>query len=100
MELGRTIGLCGNLGWRRPRRANRRSEQPKLAHTYRPQLVGLECRQHTGWIEIDSTDATYPHTESGFLAPPNKTLLLLANGLMARRGLARARKQGRIDASS
>ncbi|MEV2221209.1 hypothetical protein AB0E01_15155 [Nocardia vinacea] len=72
-----------------------------LAHTYRPQLVGLECRQHTGWIEIDGTDATYaPHTESGFLAPPNKTLLLLANGLMARRGLAQARKQGRIDASS
>ncbi|WP_433521070.1 hypothetical protein ACQPZ2_27305 [Nocardia pseudovaccinii] len=72
-----------------------------LAHTYRPQLVGLECRQHTGWIEIDGTDATYaPHTESGFIAPPNKTLLLLANGLMARRGLAQARKQGRIDASS
>ncbi|WP_062987257.1 hypothetical protein [Nocardia anaemiae] len=72
-----------------------------LAHTYRPQLVGLECRQHTGWIEIDGTDATYaPHTESGFIAPPNKTLLLLANGLMARRGLARARKQGRIDAIS
>ncbi|MFI6364918.1 hypothetical protein ACIBG0_19420 [Nocardia sp. NPDC050630] len=70
-----------------------------LAHSYRPQLVGLECRQHTGWIEIDGTDATYaPHTQSGFIAPPNKTLLLLANGLMARRGLAQARKQGRIAA--
>ncbi|MEV6138039.1 hypothetical protein AB0L63_18615 [Nocardia sp. NPDC051990] len=43
--------------------------------------------------------ATYaPHTQSGFHVPPNKTLLLLANGLMARRGLAQARKQGRIDA--
>lgn len=70
-----------------------------LAHTYRPQLIGLECRQHTGWIEVDSTNATYaPHTRSGFIAPPNKTLLLLANGFMARRGLAQARKQGRLDA--
>ncbi|MEU0502257.1 hypothetical protein [Nocardia sp. NPDC005998] len=70
-----------------------------LTHTYRPQLVGLECRQHTGWIEVDGTDATYaPHTRSGFIAPPNKTLLLLANGFMARRGLAQARKQGRLDA--
>ncbi|MFX0578578.1 pyridoxamine 5'-phosphate oxidase family protein [Nocardia nepalensis] len=72
-----------------------------LAHAYRPQLIGLQCRQHTGWIEINSTDATYaPHTQSGFIAPPNKTLLLLANGLMARRGLAQARKQGRLDALS
>ncbi|WP_330254365.1 hypothetical protein OG874_07380 [Nocardia sp. NBC_00565] len=70
-----------------------------LAHSYRPHLVGLQCRQHTGWIEItDSTAIFAPHTESGFLAPPNKTLLLLANGLMARRGLARARRHGRIDA--
>lgn len=66
-----------------------------LAHDYRPKLVGLETRQHTGWLEADGHKAVYaPHTQSGFLAPPNKTLLLLANGFMARRGLKRAREQG------
>jgi hypothetical protein len=54
-----------------------------LGHSYRPRLIGLQTRQHTGWL----SDGSYaPHTESGFRAPPNKTLLLLANGLMARRG--------------
>jgi hypothetical protein len=63
-----------------------------LAHAYEPQLIGLRTRQHTGWLQ----DGVYaPHTEGGFAAPANKTLLLLANGLMARRGLAQARKLGR-----
>ncbi|WP_067822347.1 pyridoxamine 5'-phosphate oxidase family protein [Nocardia inohanensis] len=62
-----------------------------LAHAYRPALVGLETRQHTGWLEVTADDAVYsPHTSGGFIAPPNKTLLLLANGFMARRGLKRA----------
>jgi nitroimidazol reductase NimA-like FMN-containing flavoprotein (pyridoxamine 5'-phosphate oxidase superfamily) len=63
-----------------------------LAHEYRPQLIGLRVRQHTGWLEVaeDRREALYaPHTEGGFRAPPNKTLLLLANGFMARRGLRR-----------
>jgi hypothetical protein len=60
-----------------------------LAHSYEPQLVGLEARQYTGWLE---DDVYAPHTESGFRAPKNKTLLLLGNGFMARRGLRRARK--------
>jgi hypothetical protein len=63
-----------------------------LAHSYKAQLVGLRTRQHTGWL----ADGVYaPHTEGGFVAPANKTLLLLANGLLARRGLAQARKLGR-----
>jgi hypothetical protein len=58
-----------------------------MAHSYRPQLVGLETRQHTGWL----ADGVYaPHTAAGFVAPPNKTLLLLVNGYMARRGLKKA----------
>jgi hypothetical protein len=58
-----------------------------MAHRYRPQLVGLETRQHTGWLD----GGLYaPHTATGFVAPPNKTLLLLANGYMARRGLKKA----------
>jgi hypothetical protein len=63
-----------------------------LAHRYESQLIGLETRQYTGWLQ----DGVYaPHTAGGFRAPANKTLLLLANGLMARRGLARARSAGR-----
>jgi hypothetical protein len=62
-----------------------------LAHRYEAQLIGLETRQHTGWLQ----DALYaPHTENGFRAPANKTLLLLANGFMARRGLKQARAAG------
>ena len=63
-----------------------------LAHRYEPQLIGLETRAHTGWLQ----DGVYaPHTESGFRAPANKTLLLLVNGFVARRGLKRARAAGR-----
>lgn len=66
-----------------------------LAHSYRAQLVGLAVRQHTGWLEVDDGPhaGTYaPHTAKGFMAPPNKTLLLLVNGLLAKQGLRRARK--------
>ncbi len=71
-----------------------------LAHAYRPKLIGLESRQYTGWLEGgEGTEALYaPHTEAGFKAPANKTVLLLANGFMARRGLAKARKEGRVEA--
>jgi hypothetical protein len=64
-----------------------------LAHSYRPQLIGLAARQHTGWLTVDREGALYaPHTESGFRAPANKTALLLANGLLAKRGLRKARR--------
>jgi hypothetical protein len=63
-----------------------------LAHRYERQLVGLELRQHTGWL----SDGVYaPHTEGGFRAPGNKTIVLLANGYLARRGLRQARALGR-----
>ncbi len=54
-----------------------------LGHRYGPQLVGIEVRQYTGWLE---GGVFAPHTERGFRAPPNKTLMMLANGWMARRG--------------
>jgi hypothetical protein len=64
-----------------------------LAHSYRPKLIGLAARQHTGWLVVDETGALYaPHTEMGFRAPANKTALLIANGLLAKRGLRRARR--------
>ena len=63
-----------------------------LGHRYEPKLIGLESRQYTGWLQ----DGDYaPHTEHGFRAPANKTLLLLGNGFMARRGLKQARALGR-----
>jgi len=63
-----------------------------LGHRYEAQLIGLETRQHTGWLQ----DGVYaPHTDGGFRAPANKTILLLANGYMARRGLKKARAMGR-----
>src|SRR4051794_8844458 len=68
-----------------------------LAHRYNAQLIGLATRLHTGWLTVaddDPTSATYaPHTESGFKAPGNKTLLLLGNGFLARRGLKKAEKE-------
>ena len=66
-----------------------------VAHSYRAKLIGLSARQHTGWLTVDEQGALYaPHTESGFRAPPNKTLLLFFNGLLAKQGLRRARKAG------
>jgi nitroimidazol reductase NimA-like FMN-containing flavoprotein (pyridoxamine 5'-phosphate oxidase superfamily) len=60
-----------------------------LGHSYRPQLIGLLTRQHTGWLEVadDGTARYAPHTETGYKAPANKTLLLLLNGAMAKRGV-------------
>lgn len=40
-----------------------------LAHRYEPKLIGLQTRQHTGWLE----DHTYaPHTEIGFAHPQTR----------------------------
>jgi hypothetical protein len=45
-------------------------------------------------VAEDRAQARYaPHTEFGFRAPGNKTLLLLANGFLAKRGLRQARRQ-------
>ena len=65
-----------------------------LAHDYNAKLIGLEARQHTGWLVSDdgSRGRYAPHTVSKFKAPANKTVLLLANGFMARRGLKKARR--------
>jgi hypothetical protein len=67
-----------------------------LGHEYRPQLIGLAARQHTGWLDVEDEEgrAAYaPHTERGFRAPANKTLFLLANGFLARRGLRAATRR-------
>ena len=64
-----------------------------LAHDYKPKLIGLAARQHTGWLQVEDGRVLYaPHTSSAFRAPANKTLLLLGNGYLARRGLKKARQ--------
>jgi hypothetical protein len=70
-----------------------------VAHSYRAGLVGLGVRQHTGWLASDRPDAGVyaPHTARGFSAPANKTLLLLANGLLAKKGMRDARRSGAAD---
>jgi hypothetical protein len=68
-----------------------------LGHAYKAKLVGLQARQHTGWLE----DELYaPHTGGAFRAPSNKTLLLLANGLLAKQGLRKAGREGRTPAAT
>src|SRR5215217_7732507 len=53
-----------------------------LGHSYKPKLIGLTARQYTGWLEPGAVRVLYaPNTETGFVAPPNKTLLLFFNGL-------------------
>src|SRR3954469_6756984 len=64
-----------------------------LAHDYKPKLIGLAARQHTGWLQVEDGRALYaPHTSSAFRAPAQKTLLLLGNGFLARQGLKKARR--------
>lgn len=66
-----------------------------LGHSYRARLCGLDTRVHTGWLDGDQYA---PHTETGYRAPPNKTFLLLLNGLLAKRGVRQARRAGKLPA--
>jgi hypothetical protein len=69
-------------------------------HSYRPKMIGLRSRTHTGWLEVRDGQALYaPHSEYGFVAPPNKTLLLVVNGLLAKRGVRKARREGKLPAA-
>jgi hypothetical protein len=71
-----------------------------LAHDYGPQLVPIACRQFTGWLDVEEGTGRglyAPHTETGFATPSNKTLVLVASGLMAKRGLRKAERSGVMD---
>ncbi|MFG3662585.1 hypothetical protein [Streptomyces sp. NPDC047706] len=66
-----------------------------LAHAFRPQCVGVGMRTFTGWLTVTDDGARYaPHTSKGLAAPPYKTLLTVSNGLLAKCGLWRARRDG------
>jgi hypothetical protein len=64
-----------------------------LGHSYNAQLIGLTSLTHTGWLTTEGAGSGLyaPHTTAGFRAPPNKTVMLLANGFLAKRGLRKAR---------
>ena len=66
-----------------------------LAHDFRAGFVGLSTATHTGWLDVDQQARWTPHTRRGFIAPPNKTLLLLGNGAAARWGYRQAIRHGR-----
>ncbi len=57
-----------------------------LAHSFGPQVVGLAQRLYTGWLGCGDAVRYAPHTARELSLPPNKSLALLVNGLIARRG--------------
>ncbi|MFJ9662559.1 hypothetical protein ACIRPR_31925 [Streptomyces griseoflavus] len=66
-----------------------------LAHAFRPQCVGVSMRTATGWLTVDNGEMLYaPHTSVGMTAPPSRTVMTVANGLLAKQGLRRARRNG------
>ncbi|MGW9026608.1 hypothetical protein ACWGQ5_20935 [Streptomyces sp. NPDC055722] len=66
-----------------------------LAHSFRPQCIGLSMRTLTGWLTVSDEGVLYaPHTSKGLAAPPYKTLLTASNGLLAKYGLWRAHRDG------
>jgi nitroimidazol reductase NimA-like FMN-containing flavoprotein (pyridoxamine 5'-phosphate oxidase superfamily) len=67
-----------------------------LGHSYGAQLIGLNTRQHTGWLEVDDNGVVYaPHTETGYRAPANKTLQMLINGALAKQGVKQSARAAR-----
>jgi hypothetical protein len=61
---------------------------------YRPQLIGLETRRHSGGLDVgaDGRARYAPHTDKGYKASANKTLLVLNDGL-ANTGVGQAARK-------
>jgi hypothetical protein len=85
-------GLSLEAAWAPPPEGRRAG---LLGHSYRPQLIGLRTRQYTGWLQVGADGGLLyaPHTETGYVAPPSKTLLLLLNGALAKRGTRAAARR-------
>ncbi|BCY08211.1 hypothetical protein [Actinoplanes sp. L3-i22] len=67
------------------------------AHSFGPQAIGLATRWATGWLEVTGGAAVYaPHTAAGFVAPPVKTVQTFVNGVMAKQGIRKARRDGTL----
>lgn len=55
-------------------------------------------RTLTGWLSVTDDSILYaPHTSKGLAAPPYKRLLTVSNGLLAKYGMWRARRDGTAD---
>ncbi len=67
------------------------------AHTFGRQAIGLANRVCTGWLEVDGDTVVYaPHTTSGFAAPPVKSVQMFFNGVFAKQGWRKARREGTL----
>ncbi|MFF0970815.1 hypothetical protein ACWDQO_36775 [Streptomyces sp. NPDC003703] len=67
------------------------------AHSFGPKAVGLANRVCTGWLETSGDTAVYaPHTSAGFAAPPVKSVQLFFNGMFAKQGWRKARREGTL----
>ncbi len=69
-----------------------------LAHRFEPRCVGLGSRMLTGWLTVSDEGVIYaPHTSKGLTAPANYPLMMLMNGLGAKAGVRRVRRDGTLD---
>ncbi|MGW7571513.1 hypothetical protein ACWGJV_35240 [Streptomyces tendae] len=67
------------------------------AHSFGPKAVGLANRICTGWLRVSGDTAEYAaHTTSGFAAPPVKHVQLFFNGMFAKQGWRKARREGTV----
>jgi len=71
-----------------------------VGHRFGPGLTALRAQQHTGWLEAGDAGIRYaPHTQQRYRTPRGKTATLLTNGVQAKRGLRRARRDGTLVAA-
>ena len=50
---------------------------------------------HTGWLEVDGSEAIYaPHTKAGYALPRSKALMTLGSALGTQAGYRKARQLG------
>jgi Pyridoxamine 5'-phosphate oxidase len=65
------------------------------AHAFQRHMVGQEQRVHTGWLDVDGTEASYaPHTRAGYALPRSQALMTLGSIVGTRAGYRKARQLG------
>jgi hypothetical protein len=65
------------------------------AHAFHRHMVGQEQRVHTGWIDVNGTEAIYaPHTKAGYALPRSHSLMTLGSIVGTRAGYRKARQLG------
>ncbi len=70
-ELG--MGLVTSDGPLPPVAAERVSPRTRSTSTFHQYMVGQEQQVHTGWLDVDGTEAIYaPHTRAGYALPKSR----------------------------